>query len=79
VRVVDDPSIPDTTTHGIGRVERLADGRVRLTYYAGRCGDDGQLEFHTVAKLVLAIDTIPEIMRTMNETIIGNGWVWKRV
>lgn len=67
--LIEEAVIPDIFISGIGRIEKLAGGMVRVVYYAERQIEPGLIEHVVVAKLVRPIATLIDAMRILRNTL----------
>lgn len=57
IQLIEEAYCPDVFVSGIGKIEKLEGGMVRVVFYSERHGDDGQIERVIVLKLVRPLAT----------------------
>lgn len=75
VPLIEEAYCPDIFVSGIGKIEKLTGGMVRITFFSERRGEGGRCERVVSAKIVRPLSTWPQAMRMLAMAIADVGLV----
>ncbi len=82
MELIEDASIPDIYVNGIAKIERLSGDAIRISYYAERRNERGEMEHILAARIVRSQDSltksvkmIAEFLRQPDSGVVAEGEV----
>lgn len=63
MELIEDVSIPDVFVNGIAKIERLSGGLIRISYYAERRNDRGDMEHVLALRIVRSLESMAQSIK----------------